>query len=424
MPRPFQLAESDVEIARRWIASNRDAETPPGSEGLLTWIDENLDADERRRLQQAVRAARHRRRGATRSVDLSAEAHQALSQIAKRDGVTLSDAVTRLSAPAPAKPQDKGLSPDALRTLQLHASRYGVTISEAVMRLSRFYSYREEPAKKCASEKSHRESLEIDVDAISRKWVLSGDSRKTRQAAAEPRRAGTTLRAMVERFCDVMPGSMAEELKRAAFNLEHIGTAIEVASRYKARVEEAEEKVQEQCCTLAELGLAKITGVDRLRYVLSGAGSYGRRYICENLDEIDQAAKGGDTQAAVRGGNSLLRRINDEERQVISDLAGSIKWAMREQLPDEPKALAEKAGWLNSHLKDPKALQAIVDAKVGLILDVLAGKKVDAPQSGPMYQLGGCDADAITELANRVASQVAAHKLRQANRRDEQMLGA
>ncbi len=72
-------------LISRSSASNADR--------LQVWCDENLDAKSQSALQTAIRKRRQRASSDFRVVTLSSKSYRLLSQLAKRDNVTLSQAL-------------------------------------------------------------------------------------------------------------------------------------------------------------------------------------------------------------------------------------------------------------------------------------------------------------------------------------------
>ena len=131
MPRPrYRIADDDVEVVHRWIrkrfqkkawpaaglvltAFDRFPHEKPTAKKLQRWCDRFLDAHQWRQLQAVIRSAR-RDFSQQRSVRLTQNAHEILSNLAKRDKITLSEVVELYlaevaNAPA-AKPAGKTVS--------------------------------------------------------------------------------------------------------------------------------------------------------------------------------------------------------------------------------------------------------------------------------------------------------------------------
>ncbi len=68
------------------------------AEALNAWCEQNLSTAEWRKLKSAIRKRRHRQQTANQqiAITISRQAHTILSQLAKRDGVTLMALVDRL----------------------------------------------------------------------------------------------------------------------------------------------------------------------------------------------------------------------------------------------------------------------------------------------------------------------------------------
>ncbi len=194
--RRYQLQPADVEHAKHWI-DRQVITTGDCTDVALTeyqalgkrprplqrWCDRYLSPTQWRRLQAAIRSKR-RRRTAGVHVRLSPDAYQVLRARAKRDGVTLSEALLRLAlAPPPPSPQVRRAklvkSNDEMYTIEC--------LGQSIGHVLRLASGRWLASLHEGDVRAERARADSAAEAVLRLgWVIVGLSREGETSGADP----------------------------------------------------------------------------------------------------------------------------------------------------------------------------------------------------------------------------------------------